>query len=304
MPSSSISRSSTYRPPSQRELEHRRENLYPADYGVVHPELPGIRTRRETQSGDDFADFTRDVRESTHTLMRPPVGYEDTNRVSTGRRMMTELDSRTAHLNPGATPTPYRPSTSVNIYSGRGQPMPNRHAARHEGTYDSLRPAYRYEGQASSGRPSDIRYDESGERDRHISLGHEMVHGWRTAHGVAVSPLAVSPYNNDPVFARTDPQFRAPMRETIEDRLRLSEEFETVGLRQTPHTPGGWAPTENAIRQERGAPLRYEYSGSYPDHNQTDDNLRMFDEGSDDRRFYERAYRDSPIGGIVRRLER
>jgi hypothetical protein len=304
MPTIYPSRSSSHRPPSESELEYRRQTLSRADYGVVHPDLPGIRTRREAQPGEGFAEFTRDVRQSTHALMAPPRGYEHTDTQSTGHRMMTELDRRAEYLNPGAAPTPYRPSTAVNIYSGSGQPMPNRHAARHEGTYESLRPAYRYGGQPSAGRPSDIRYDETGGRDRDISLGHEMVHGWRTAHGNAVSPLAVSHHDRDPVFSRYPPEHRGPMKETLEERLRLKEEFETIGLHPTPHTPAGWAPTENAIRRDRGAPPRHDYSGLPPHGNRIDEAFGDYNEVVDDRRFYERSYKRPPLERIVYDLER
>ncbi|GEL69237.1 hypothetical protein MVI01_10210 [Myxococcus virescens] len=62
------------RPPSPRELQTRKDNLNRADSGVVHPDLRGIRTRRDNgQSGADFADFTLDARNSTHQLMSSPT---------------------------------------------------------------------------------------------------------------------------------------------------------------------------------------------------------------------------------------
>ncbi|QSQ19125.1 hypothetical protein JY651_27665 [Pyxidicoccus parkwayensis] len=282
--------------PSPAELQAGKSQLKPADHGVVHPDLPGIRTRRDSgQSGANFADFTSDVRNSTHKLMSKPEGH----------RLMTELNGRTQAVNPGAVGTPHKPVTVADISSGRNDAqMPMSHAPRHDNTYSSLRPAYRYDGQPGAGRPSNIKYNEQDTGPRFNSLGHESVHAWRAANGLQVSPLAVSKHNNADVFQRY-PEHSADMKNTLETRLRLTEEFETVGLRPTPHTPAGWAPTENKIRTEHGLPQRQDYSGMRPNGNQNDVNLGNYDAGSDNRNFFQKLRGEpTPIGRILNDLEK
>ena len=173
--------------PTPNELQTGRDNLRRTDYGVVHPDLQGIRTRRDNgQSGADFADFTRDTRVSTDRLMSQPQGG----------RMMTELDGRNPAVNPGVTGTQRQPVTVADIYSGRNAAMPNSHVPRNDGTYASTRPAYRYDGMPGAGRPSNINYNEQGGAQRFNSLGHESVHAWRASNGLQVSPLAASKHAN------------------------------------------------------------------------------------------------------------
>ncbi|WIG94286.1 M91 family zinc metallopeptidase [Myxococcus sp. SDU36] len=281
--------------PTPSELQTGKDNLKRTDYGVVHPDLQGIRTRRDSgQSGADFADFNSDVRTSTHRLTSQPQGNQ----------LMTELNGRTQAVNPGMTGTQRQPLTVADIYSGRNSAMPMSHVPRNDGTYASTRPAYRYEGQPGAGRPSDIRYNEQATGPRFNSLGHESVHAWRASNGVQVSPLAASKHSNADVFNQ-HPQYTRPMKETVEERLRLREEFETIGLRPTPHTPAGWAPSENAIRAEHGLPSRQDYSGMRPDKNGINDTLSVFDQGTDNRNFFQKLRGEpSPIGRIVGDLEK
>ncbi|MFY2562884.1 M91 family zinc metallopeptidase [Corallococcus terminator] len=282
--------------PSPTELQDGKNNLKPADYGVVHPDLQGIRTRRDSkQTGADFADFTQDARASTHRLTSKPEGG----------RMMTELNDRTSQVNPGAIGTQRNPLTVADLYSGRNASMPMSHVPRNDGTYASSRPAYRYEGQPGAGTASRINYNEADpSQQRFNSLGHESVHAWRASNGVQVSPLAASKHNDADVFKR-HPAYSTDMKETVEDRLRLREEFETVGLKPTPHTPAGWAPTENKIRAEHGLPARQDYSGMRPDgKNSNDNNFNDYDAGSDNRnRFQKMLGTPSPFGKIVGDLE-
>ncbi|RKG58959.1 hypothetical protein D7X30_15425 [Corallococcus sp. AB011P] len=279
--------------PTALELQDGKNKLKPADHGVVHPDLSGIRTRRDSrQSGADFADFTQDARNSTHQLMSRPVGNQ----------MLTELNGRTQHVNPGATGTAQKPLTVADIYSGRSEAMPMSHRPRHDGTLQSLRPAYRYDGQASAGQASRINYNENQPSQRFNSLGHESVHAWRAANGVQVSPLAASKHADAEVFKRY-PSHSAAMKDTVETRLQLREEFETVGLRPTPRMPN--APTENAIRAEHGLPARQDYSGFRPGANKNQANFENFDAGSDDRsRFQKFMGTPSPLGQIVGDLEK
>ncbi|MCY1035914.1 M91 family zinc metallopeptidase [Corallococcus sp. BB11-1] len=283
-------------PVSPSELKTGKDNLKPTDYGVVDPKLQGIRTRRDSgQSGADFADFTQDVRNSTNRLTSKPVGNQ----------MLTELNGRTQAVNPGATGTLQKPLTVVDISSGRNSAMPMAHAPRNDGTLSSVRPAYRFDGQPGAGTASNIKYNEKDSGQRFNSLGHESVHAWRAANGVQVSPLAASKHSDADVF-KQHPAFSNNMKDTVDNRLRLTEEFETVGLRPTPHTKNNWAPSENAIRAEHGLPSRQDYSGLKPDgKNSNDEAFKNFDEGTDTRNFFQRlSGTPSPFGKIVGDLEK
>ncbi|WNG46655.1 hypothetical protein F0U60_22975 [Archangium minus] len=244
--------------PTPEQLQAGKNNLRPADYGVVHPDLQGIRTRRDSgQAGHQFADFTGDVRHSTSALMSQP----------NGNRLLTELNGRTQAVNPGQVGTLRNPLTVADISSGRDRvEMSNSNSPRHDGTYGSIQQAYRYDGVPNAGLPSNIKYDERFDAQRpgarFNSLGHESVHAWRNANGLAVSPLQVSPRRNDPFLQNNDPI----VGKVIGRHSHMQEEFETVGMKPTPHTPNrdGWAPNENMIRQEHGLPLRNDYSGQTP----------------------------------------
>ncbi|PTL76613.1 M91 family zinc metallopeptidase [Vitiosangium sp. GDMCC 1.1324] len=243
--------------PTPEQLQAGKNNLKPTDYGVVHPDLQGIRTRRDSgQAGHQFADFTSDVRHSTGALMSQP----------NGNRLMTELNGRTQAVNPGLVGTQNKPLTVADVYSGRNASIPNANAPRYDGTYAGIQKAYRYDGTPGAGLPSTLKYDERFNEQnpgaRFNSLGHESVHAWRNANGVAVSPLEVSPRRNDPLIQNNPPI----VGQVIGHRAHMQEEFETVGMKPTPHTPNrdGWAPNENLIRQEHGLPLRNNYSGETP----------------------------------------
>nr|WP_255417612.1 M91 family zinc metallopeptidase [Corallococcus sp. CA054B] len=198
--------------------------------------------------------------------------------------------------------TARKPLTVADIYSGRSEAMPMSHRPRHDGTLQSLRPAYRQDGQAGTGQASHINYNENQPGQRFNSLGHESVHAWRAAHGAQVSPLAASKHADAEVFKRY-PSHSAAMKDTVETRLQLREEFETVGLRPTPRMPN--APTENAIRAEHGLPARQDSSGFRPGANKNQANFENFDAGSDDRsRFQKFMGTPSPLGRIVGDLEK
>ncbi|RKG93701.1 M91 family zinc metallopeptidase [Corallococcus terminator] len=283
-------------PVSPAELKTGKDKLKPTDYGVVDPKLQGIRTRRDNgQSGADFADFTQDVRNSTNKLTSKPVGNQ----------MLTELNGRTQAVNPGATGTLRKPLTVADISSGRNASLPMAQMPRTDGSYSSTRPAYRFDGQPGAGTASDINYNEKDSGPRFNSLGHESVHAWRASNGVQVSPLEASKHSNADVF-KQNPAFSHGMKETINDRLMLREEFETIGLRPTPHTKNNWAPSENAIRAEHGLPSRQDYSGLKPDEKNGNTNaFQDYDEGTDSRNFFQKlAGQPSPFQKIVGDLEK
>jgi hypothetical protein len=278
--------------PTATELQNGKDALKRTDYGVVHPELPGIRTRRgDKESAHEFTDLTTDARASAHKLMSQP----------NGRRLLEELNGRTQHVNPGAVGTPNKPLTVADIYSGRDARLPMGHTPRHDGTLESVRNAYRYDGNPGAGQASRITYDETAAQGhRFNSLGHEGVHGWRAAHGLQVSPLEISPQHNAPVIRNND----SIVGKVIGHHAHMQEEFETVGLRPTPHAPKGWAPSENLIRQEHHLPSRNDYSGETPA--KANELLKNVDEGTDDRSWLKKTLgsEPSPVGKIVDHLEK
>ncbi|MFY0576901.1 M91 family zinc metallopeptidase [Cystobacter fuscus] len=245
-------------------------SLKPADHGVVHPDLPGIRTRRNPfAQPQEFADFTRDARASTHRLMEVPTGQE----------MLTDINNKTEQLNPGATGTPQKPLTAVDIHSGNKMTH-NPRVSAFASDADKLaesRPAYRFDGKPGTGAASTVKYNPNGGKIdstdvalrpgdfRANSLGHEMVHAHRAAHGVQVAPLEASKHAQHPALKPFEPDTPGGVnypKEIINQHALLKEEFETVGLQRTPGNPD--APTENKIRKELGMPPRKDYSGAVP----------------------------------------
>ncbi|QRN97581.1 hypothetical protein JRI60_00350 [Archangium violaceum] len=276
--------------PTPEQLKNGKTNLKPTDYGTVHPDLPGIRTRRDGDAAHQFTDLTTDARQSAHRLMAEP----------NGRRMLEELNGRTSAVNPGKVGTPDKPLTVADIYSGRNAGMPMSHKPLHDGTYESAQKAYRYDGKPGAGQASHINYDETApSANRFNSLGHESVHAWRASNGLQVSPLEISPRRNDPVI-RDNPKL---VGDVIGHHSHLREEFETVGMKPTPHAPNGWAPNENLIRAEHGLPQRNDYSGETPA--KIDEILHNIDSKTDDRSWFGKKFGNepSPVGSLVDHLE-
>jgi hypothetical protein len=281
-------RSPTRVPPfSADELQAAKNALKRVDYGLAHPELPGIRTRRRPgESVDEFIDFTKDVRASTYKLMSQP----------TSRQTLRQLDQATHRLTPGQQGTAYHPRTAVDIFSGRGKTELNMaHAPR------AAAGAYRYNGKPGTGQASNITYDETAPRnDRFIALGHESVHAWRAANGLQIGELssfAVVGNGKDPAKAEW-------AKKVINHHAHLQEEFETIGLRPTPHAPSGWAPSENLMRKEFGLPAREDYSGVTTE--ATDALLKQADELTADRpmrRMLGLVKEPTPVGKLVNFLE-
>jgi len=283
--------------PTVQQLTEGKANLKRTDYGTVHPDLPGIRTRRGDQEpAHQFVDLTTDARASTHRLMSEPDG----------RRMLTELNGRTGAVNPGAVGTPEKPLTVADIRSGRDAQMKMAHSPRHDGTYASMQQAYRYDGKPSAGQASNITYDETAKSSlRFNSLGHEGVHAWRASNGLGVSPPEISPGRYKHASTLDIQGGDKTVKDYVSHHAHMQEEFETVGLRPTPHSPNqdGWAPSENKIRQEHGLPQRNDYSGETPA--KTDALLKPVDEGTDDRSWYQKTFtsKPSPVGAVVNHLE-
>ncbi|ATB36308.1 hypothetical protein CYFUS_001722 [Cystobacter fuscus] len=290
-----------------------------ADYGVVHPDLPGIRTRlpsvpMENQPirGEGFADFTRDARVSTHRLMEG----------QTGHAMLTELNNSTERLNPGATGTQKVPLTAVDIRESNRMshhPRLDPNLTSDAAIFADAQQAYRFNGQPSAGKASNINYNPQGGKtnpqdtatqvgdNRANSLGHEMTHAWRAAHGVAVAPLESSKHAQHPTLQRyNNPDGTNLPKAVISHHNLLKEEFETVGLQPTPGRPN--APSENKIRRELGMPPRTDYSGEGPN-GQTEEALARIDAGTDNRTFFQKHekspfYRPSDVQKIVSDLEK
>jgi Effector protein/Domain of unknown function (DUF4157) len=284
--------------PTVDALATARANLKPADFGVVHPKLRGIRVRRDpNQPPEHYFDLLADTRASVNRLAEKPVGG----------RLLTGLEARTQAVHPGQVGNERNnPLTVVDIRSGRGL-HPNS-AMSHRVRFNPALPnpiadiqrGYRYDGQSGAGIASRVNYDESrARRDRFIDLGHELVHAYRSAHGHAVSPPSVSPKRGHSLL---NPPTNPLVAEAIDLHAQLREEFETVGLTPTPRVPD--IPTEAGIRAEHGAPPRTDYSGLRPGGAQ-EQSLRNVDEATDDRSLLDKYWHNkpSPVTALVKHLE-
>ncbi|WNG17425.1 M91 family zinc metallopeptidase [Cystobacter fuscus] len=272
----------------EEELKQGRASLKKTDHGVVHPDLPGIRTRRDNLPAHEFADHTRDSRASIHTLMENnPNGTQ-----SVGNKMLTDINGSTARLNNGSLGTAQNPATAVDIHAGKSMThgprlgefdrvaIGNDLAALRPGDKAGqaqvmekhqqkalleTTPAYRAGGHAGAGRASTVTYnanEASSPTNRANSLGHEMVHAHRAANGMQVGTVQHSNLQHHPVFDSAsggDPKLQGK----VNFHAQLKEEFETVGMQPTPGRPN--APSENKIRQQLGMPQRTDYSGYTPE---------------------------------------
>jgi hypothetical protein len=280
--------------PTIEQLAAGRANLKRADYGVAHPDLRGIRVRRDAgQSAEHYTDLLTDTRASISRLAEKPVGQQ----------LLTGLNARTQQVHPGQVGNDRtNPLTVVDIRSGRGLAPDSAmsHIVRHNNTYSDAQRGYRYDGKSGAGIASRVNYDESRARpDRFISLGHELVHAYRAAHGNAVSAPEISPQRDHRLLkAPTDPV----VRQVIGQHAHLREEFETVGLLPTPRVAN--PPTEAGIRAEHSFPARTDYSGLRPGGKQ-DTSLREIDEGTDDRGPVDKYWhkKPTPVASIVKHLE-
>ncbi|WP_051256797.1 M91 family zinc metallopeptidase [Cystobacter fuscus] len=272
------------------ELKRGRESLKKTDHGVVHPDLPGIRTRRDNLPAHEFADHTRDSRASIHTLMaNNPNGTQ-----SVGNKMLTDINGSTAKLNNGSLGTAQNPATAVDIHAGNKMT----HAPRLEfdtvalgNDLGALRPndkagqaqviekhqqmafmkqgqAYRAGGQPGPGQASTVTYNAnqaSSPQNRAKDMGHEMVHAHRASNGMQVGSVEHGNLKHHPAFQDAEaakPGGAAQLKADVNFHAQLKEEFETVGMQPTPGRPN--APTENKIRQQLGMQQRTDYSGHTP----------------------------------------
>lgn len=283
--------------PTAAELQRGRAGLRRADHGVTRHDLSGIRVRRTVgENAADYYDRMLDIRRGIHRLGQG-VG---------GNRMLTEINARTAALNPGAPGTAYAPATAVDI--GHGAAMTAR--PRVDSTLPvpamlaQARLAYRLDGAAGGGQASHIGYNHQAlSANRHISLGHELVHAWRNAHGRAVGDTrtAVPAIRDTPLLdQRLSP--RTTVRTLADTHALEKEEHETVGLAPTPGV--AWAPSENMVRAEQGRPARLDYSGTVPGH--LDGAVANIDQSMDDRSFFDRmrgVAAPRPLHDLLERLE-
>lgn len=297
--SSSVSNSRLHRilgfdPPLHRvpitgtALSAQRAALRGVTSSAVAPDLQAIRVQRGgAETPEQFTDLLADTRASISRLREQ----------NTGRSMLNALQHKAAAVNPGASAG----ATTVNIRSGRDKAtMRNGYAPRHNATYPSIQRAYRYDGRPGVGAPGEITYDEAEPRaTRFIGLGHELVHAHRSAHGLGVSPVEVSPQRAAPVLGIDPIVGRA-----IGHHVQMREEFETVGLTPTPQATWRRAgltsapPTENALRQEHQLAPRQDYSGKTPS---DDPNIiQAVDKATDDRWL---PIRNSPVQRLLHHLE-
>ncbi|MFY0576900.1 M91 family zinc metallopeptidase [Cystobacter fuscus] len=294
---------------------------------MVHPDLPGIRTRRDNLPAHEFADHTRDSRASIHTLMENnPNGTQ-----SVGNKMLTDINDSTPRLNNGSLGTAQKPTTAVDIHAGNTMT----HAPRH-GEFDrvaigndlaALRPgdqegqakviekhqqkalletnsAYRASGHAGEGRASKVTYnanEASSPQNRANSMGHEMVHAHRAANGMQVGTVQQSNLQHHPAFEaanKVEAGGGQLLKDNINFHARLKEEFETVGMQPTPGRPN--APSENKIRQQLGMPQRTNYSGHTPA--TAAEGLQDMKEVPDTRTAWQKV-KGAPIPGAEQRAQ-
>ena len=298
--------------PTNEQLAAGRGNLARTDYGMVDPDLRGIRVRRDPgQSPEHYTDLLVDTRASARRLGDGPAGQQ----------LLAELNARTAQVQPGQvdpdvagvdrrTVSDVRsgrgpagvPLTVADIHSGRGLAADAgmSQVVRHDNTYPDLRRGYRYDGNSGAGIASKVTYDESRARpNRFISLGHELVHAHRAAHGRAVSPPDISPQRTDPLL---NPPAAPVIAGAIRHHAHLQEEFETIGLSPTPRVAN--PPTETALRAEHGFRPRLDYSGHQPGGAQ-DTVLANVDQGTDDRGLIDKYWhkRPSKVAALIKHLE-
>lgn len=125
------------------------------------------------------------------------------------------------------------PPTVVDIYS---DPR-TEHIPRHNGTSADIQRGYRFDGIADPGQASIIRYNENAlSANRHISLGHELVHAWRNIHGLGIPPTQINLRQGDPVLHRADDPDRL-IGQTVDMHARRQEKFETIRERITFDSP-------------------------------------------------------------------
>ncbi|MBX2809074.1 MAG: type III secretion system effector protein [Cellvibrionaceae bacterium] len=277
--------------PTAAELVAGRAALRRADFGVVHSNATTIRARRAPgQTAADYYDHMLDTRRSMNTLTSQPVG----------RHLVQQLNNRGTFLDPGAPHNEHHnPYTFVDIFAN------NANTARPRldpmNPIGSAQQAYRYNGVAGVGQGSRVGYNANqASANRFIGLGHELVHAYRNAHGIGVSPPDVSPRRNDAVLA-TPIGGGHTVNTVVGQHARLKEEFETVGIQATPGHPG--IPTENGLRAEHGRPARLNYSGAVPG-GPTDAALANVDAGTDNRNIFQRMVgTPSPVQQVVNHLE-
>jgi hypothetical protein len=309
------------------ELKQGRASLKKTDHGMVHPDLPGIRTRRDNLDPHEFADHTRDSRASIHTLMENnPNGTQ-----SVGNKMLTDINGSTARLNNGSLGTAQNPATAVDIHAGNKMT----HGPR-LGEFDrvaigndlaALRPgdkagqaqviekhqqkalletnsAYRAGGHAGEGRASTVKYnanEASSPTNRANSMGHEMVHAHRAANGMQVGTVQQNNLQHHPAFEAANKGEAGGgqrLKDNINFHAQLKEEFETVGMQPTPGRPN--APSENKIRQQLGMPQRTDYSGHTPA--TAAEGLQDMKKPPDTRTFWQRTT-NAPIPGEQQRAQ-
>ncbi len=259
------------------------------------PAAPGITVQRGLDDAGAYTDLVADTRASISRLRQRPAG----------QALLAGIQQRAGVLPPDAradnTPAEHaRAAAAVNISSARGAGHAQSPRLR-GGDVRSVRPAYRYDGQAGAGTGSVVRYNENEPRAaRFIGLGHELIHAHRAAHGLGVSPVAVSPQGDDPIL---HPPTAPIVSQVLEHRAQMREEFETVGLTPTP--PALWQqrlptapPTENALRGEHGLPLRTSYSGAVP--GADDQMVRNVDEGTD--RNFRWPWNPSPVQRLLNHI--
>lgn len=168
-------------PITPQTLQAGEAGLRRVDALPVAGDLPAITVHRGADHAGEYADLLADTRASASRLRQGATGQ------SLLRGLQQRSDAMQAHL-PLAARQPI-----VSIQSARNRAAGNFQAANVLNNV-AARPAYRYDGQAGAGIASNVGYNEREARGhRFIGLGHELVHAYRAAHGIGVSPIVASP---------------------------------------------------------------------------------------------------------------
>lgn len=259
-------------PITPQTLQAGMAGLRRVDAVPVAHDLPAITVHRGADHAGEYSDLLADTRASISRLREG----------ATGEAMLTGLQQRSDAMQPLVPPAARQPI--VRIQSSRFHNPPGGNWQAPTGAnLAARRGAYRYDGQAGAGTASNVHYDEGQTAprldphpplgphplqrgNRFIGLGHELVHAYRAAHGIGVSPPAVSPRSGDPIL---NPPTNPVVINALDNRAMLREEFETIGLQPTPQNVwqqrmAAAPPTENALRAEHQLPARPNYSGQLP----------------------------------------
>ena len=265
----------------------RRTAFGPADAGVAHgrePPAAGLRplpakgeraaievTRGDWEQAHDFADRLTEVRRAITELKVGPHGERLVSGLNNRRAEVVGLDQPLVSIREAlsrhqfAAASPIGSNARLYGQAGKGdasmlwydhlsRPIAGRVGKRRKRVpvTEAVSEAKRTNARDTESLPADLR-----RLPRSIVLGHELIHTFRSAHGMAVKP----PREMRKVADDRKSEFTDSLRDlttgntehevmnSLAQHARLREEFETVGLVPVPK---GYLqhPTENSLRRE------------------------------------------------------